>query len=186
EVVTPNPFSSGGAKWNLLAPYAAKSNGGQDPQAGLDFVKSIVEHTKAQPKSAREATELFESGEGDVLLSYESEAKIAEQGGAEIEHVVPPTTFRIETPFAVISTSKNRAAAEAFRDFLYSEEGQKLWAQAGFRPVVPDVLSQFSADFPTPQKVYSIADLGGWSSVNVQLFDPEAGTVAKIYDEVTQ
>jgi sulfate transport system substrate-binding protein len=189
EVVTPNPFSSGGARWNLLAPYALKSNGGQDPQAGLDFVKEIVEHTKAQPKSAREATELFESGEGDVLLSHESEATIASKANSDIEIVIPPTTFKIETPFAIVTKGQDeahQAAAEAFRDFLYSEAGQKLWAQTGFRPVVDSVTSEFSSSFPSPEKLYTIGDLGGWSTVNVDLFDPEKGTIAKIYDDVTQ
>ncbi|HUR74498.1 MAG TPA: sulfate ABC transporter substrate-binding protein [Sporichthya sp.] len=189
EVVTPNPFSSGGAKWNLLAPYALKSNGGQDTQAGLDFVTQVVQHTKAQPKSAREATELFESGQGDVLLSYESEATIASKTNSDIELVVPPTTFKIETPLAIVTKGQDaahKAAAEAFRDFLYSEAGQKLWAETGFRPVLDSVTTQFASSFPTPEKVYSITDLGGWSSVNVQLFDPKDGTVAKIYDKVNQ
>jgi sulfate transport system substrate-binding protein len=189
EVVTPNPFSSGSAKWNLLAPYAYKSDGGQDPQAGLDFVKQIVQHTKAQPKSGREATELFEGGEGDVLLSYESEAKNTEKTSSDVEHIVPPTTFEIDTPFAIVTKGEDdahKAAAEAFRDFVFSEAGQRIWAQNGFRPVLDSVASEFSSDFPTPQKLYTINDLGGWSSVNTQLFDPDNGTVAKIYDDVTQ
>jgi sulfate transport system substrate-binding protein len=189
EVVTPSVLSSGGAKWNLLAPYALKSNGGADSQAGLDFVQNILQHTKAQPKSAREATELFENGQGDVLISYESEASIAAKANSGIELVVPPTTFKIETPFAVVNKDQDdahRAAAAAFRDFLYSEAGQKLWAQAGFRPVLDSVASEFSSTFPTPQKLYSIADLGGWSKVNTDLFDATNGAVTKIYNGLTQ
>jgi sulfate transport system substrate-binding protein len=186
EVVTPSVLSSGGAKWNLLAPYALKSDGGQDPQAGRAFVKEILSHTKAQPKSAREATELFENGEGDVLISYESEATIASKANSDIELVVPPKTFKIETPLAVLSNSKNKAAVEAFRDFLYSDAAQKLWAQTGFRPVVDSVASEFSSSFPTPEKLYTIADLGGWSKVNADLFDAEHGTIIKLYDELTQ
>lgn len=184
EVVTPSVLSSGGAKWNLLAPYALKSNGGADEQAGLDFVQEILDNTEAQPKSAREATELFENGQGDVLLSYESEASIAAKANDEIELVVPPTTFKIETPVAVISNSENKAAAEAFRDFLYSEEAQKIWAEAGFRPVVDSVLSAYDDKYPAPEKLYSIADLGGWSEVNTDLFDAEDGAIIKLYDEI--
>jgi sulfate transport system substrate-binding protein len=184
EVVTPSVLSSGGAKWNLLAPYALKSNGGEDEQAGLDFVQEILEHTKAQPKSAREATELFENGQGDVLLSYESEASIAAKANDDIELVVPPTTFKIETPLAVISNSENKAAAEAFRDFLYSDEAQKIWAEAGFRPVVDSVASAFADKFKAPEKLYSITDLGGWSEVNTELFDAEDGAIIKLYDEI--
>lgn len=185
EVVTPSVLSSGGAKWNLLAPYALKSNGGEDEQAGLDFVQDILENTKAQPKSAREATELFENGQGDVLLSYESEASIAAKSNDEIELVVPPTTFRIDTPFAVISNGENKEAAEAFRDFLYSDEAQKIWAEAGFRPVVESVASAFEDKFPEPEKLYSIDDLGGWSDVNTELFDAEDGKIIKLYDEIS-
>jgi sulfate/thiosulfate-binding protein len=186
EVVTPSVLSSGGAKWNLLAPYALKSNGGEDVEAGLDFVEEILGQTKAQPKSAREATELFENGQGDVLISYESEALIGEKTNDDIEHVVPATTFKIETPLAVISSSKNRAAAEAFRDFLYSDEAQKIWAEAGFRPVVDTVAEEFADTYEEPAKLYSIADLGGWSKVNTELFDAEDGAIIKLYDDIAQ
>ena len=99
EVVTPNPFSSGAAKWNLLAPYAAKSDGGKDEQAGLDFLGELIrDHVKVQPKSGREATETFLQGTGDVLLSYENEALFIERQGEKVEHVTPPDTFKIENP----------------------------------------------------------------------------------------
>ena len=139
EVVTPNPFSSGSAKWNLLAPYAEKSNGGQDPKAGLDYLSKLIgDHIKVQPKSGREATETFLQGTGDVLLSYENEALFAERNGEDVEHTNPATTFKIENPVAVLNTSKNPEKAKAFVDFLYTPEGQKAWAEAGFRPVDAD------------------------------------------------
>ena len=186
EVVTPNPFSSGSAKWNLLAPYAEKSNGGQDPQAGLAYLEKLIgEHVKVQPKSGREATETFLQGTGDVLLSYENEALFAERNGEEVEHHTPDTTFKIENPVAVLNTSKNKEKAQAFVDFLYTEEGQTKWAEAGFRPVDEAVAQKFAADFPAPGKLWTIADLGGWSKVNDELFEPDTGSVAKIYDEAT-
>ncbi|WP_227980608.1 sulfate ABC transporter substrate-binding protein [Nocardia spumae] len=188
EVVTPNPFSSGSAKWNLLAPYAAESNGGQNPQAGLDYLGKLIskEHIKVQPKSGREATETFLQGTGDVLLSYENEAIFSERSGDPIEHVIPPTTFKIENPVAVTKNAKNPTTAVAFKDFLYSQAGQQAWAAAGFRPVDPQVAEQYSKDFPKPQKLWTIADLGGWKAVDKGLFTPETGSVAVLYDKATK
>jgi sulfate/thiosulfate-binding protein len=186
EVVTPNPFSSGSAKWNLLAPYAEKSNGGQDPKAGLAFLSKLIgDHIEVQPKSGREATETFLQGTGDVLLSYENEALFAERNGEDVEHDTPATTFKIENPVAVVNTSKNKEKAQAFVDFLYTPAGQRAWAEAGFRPVDPAVAQEFASDFPEPEKLYTIDDLGGWSKVNDELFEPETGSVAKIYDAAT-
>lgn len=187
EVVTPNPFSSGSAKWNLLAPYAAKSDGGKNPEAGLAYLKRLIgEHVKVQPKSGREATETFLQGTGDVLLSYENEAIFAERNGDPVEHINPPITFKIENPVAVLKTSKNAEKAKAFRDFLFTTEGQRLWAKAGFRPVDPAVFEEFAKDFPAPSKLWTIDDLGGWSKVNAELFEEGTGSIAVIYDEATQ
>ncbi|WP_406830104.1 sulfate ABC transporter substrate-binding protein [Pedococcus sp. KACC 23699] len=186
EVVTPNPFSSGSAKWNLLAPYAAKSDGGKNPAAGLAYISKLVgDHVKVQPKSGREATETFLQGTGDVLLSYENEALFAERSGDPVQHVTPPTTFKIENPTAVIKTSTNLAKAKAFNDFLFTPPAQKLWAQAGFRPVDPTVAKEFAADFPAPQKLWTIDDLGGWKTVDGTLFKKETGSIALIYDKAT-
>ena len=186
EVITPNPFSSGSAKWNLLAPYAEKSEGGKNPKAGLAYLgKLIGDHVKVQPKSGREATETFLQGTGDVLLSYENEALFIERGGEDVEHVTPPVTFKIENPVAVTKNAKSPAEAKAFVDFLYTPVAQKGLAQAGFRPVDATVAEEFASDFPTPGTLFTIADLGGWSKVNDELFDPDKGTVAKIYDEAT-
>ncbi|MEH3054044.1 MAG: sulfate ABC transporter substrate-binding protein [Patulibacter minatonensis] len=186
EVVTPNPFSSGSAKWNLLAPYAVKSDGGKDPAAGIAYIKKLVgEHVKSQPKSGREATETFLQGTGDALLTYENEALFIERDGEKVEHVTPPGTFKIENPVAVTKTTKHAGAANAFKDFLYSDEGQTLWAQAGFRPVNEAILAKFAKDFPAPQKLWTIADLGGWADVDAKLFDADNGSIAKVYDEAT-
>ncbi len=186
EVVTPSPLSSGSAKWNLLAPYAAKSNGGKDAQAGLDFVtKLVTEHVKTRPGSGREATDVFLQGTGDVLISYENEAINVERQGKPVEHVNPPQTFRIENPVAVVTSSNHQDKATALKNFLYTPEGQKLWAEAGFRPVDPAVAADFAKDFPAPQKLWTIADLGGWGEVDPALFDKENGTITKIYKQAT-
>jgi sulfate/thiosulfate transport system substrate-binding protein len=185
EVVTPNPFSSGSAKWNLLAPYALKSEGGKNPQAGLDYLTDLISHVKTQPKSGREATELFLQGTGDVLLSYENEAIFAERSGEDVEHHNPPTTFLIQNPFAILNTSEHPQEAQAFKEFLYSTEGQRAWGEAGFRPVDEAVAKEFASQHPDPDKLYTVADLGGWDKVNAELFEPETGSVAKIYDSAT-
>ena len=186
EVVSPSPLSSGSAKWNLLAPYAAKSNGGKDPQGGLDFINKLVsEHIKTRPGSGREATDVFLQGSGDVLISYENEAINTERQGKPVEHVTPPQTFKIDNPVAVVTTSAHLQQATALKNFLFTRDGQKLWAQAGFRPVDPGVAADFSTDFPTPQKLWTIDDLGGWSTVDPSLFDKDNGTITKIYKQAT-
>ncbi|MFT4218497.1 MAG: sulfate ABC transporter substrate-binding protein [Micropruina sp.] len=186
EVVTPNPFSSGSAKWNLLAPYATKSEGGKNADAGLAYISKLVgDHIKVQPKSGREATETFLQGTGDVLLSYENEALFIESEGDPVEHVTPPSTFKIENPVAVLKNSQNLAAATAFRDYLYTPEAQRLWAAAGFRPVDADVAKEVAAQFPDPEKLWTIDDLGGWPAVDKELFATKTGTIAVIYDKAT-
>src|SRR6201990_808431 len=184
EVVSPSPLSSGSAKWNLLAPYAAKSDGGKNPQAGLDFVNKLVtEHIKTRPGSGREATDLFLQGTGDVLISYENEAINTERQGKPVEHINPPQTFKIENPVAVVTSSAHLDKATALKNYLFTKEGQKIWAQAGFRPVDPSVAADFSTDFPTPQKLWTIDDLGGWSAVDPALFDKDNGSITKIYKQ---
>ncbi|HEX3546944.1 MAG TPA: sulfate ABC transporter substrate-binding protein [Mycobacterium sp.] len=186
EVVTPSPLSSGSAKWNLLAPYAAKSNGGKDQQAGLDFINTLVtQHVKTRPGSGREATDVFLQGTGDVLISYENEAINVERQGKPVEHINPPQTFKIENPVAVVTSTTHLDQATALKNFLYTKEGQKIWAQAGFRPVDPSVAADFSTDFPTPQRLWTIADLGGWSAVDPALFDKDNGSITKIYKQAT-
>ena len=186
EVVTPSPLSSGSAKWNLLAPYAAKSNGGHDQQAGLGFINQLVtQHVKTRPGSGRDATDLFLQGTGDVLISYENEAINVERQGKPVEHINPPQTFRIDNPVAVVTSTAHLDQATALKNFLYTQEGQKIWAQAGFRPVDPSVAADFSTDFPTPQKLWTIADLGGWSAVDPALFDKDNGSITKIYKQAT-
>ncbi|RMI32899.1 sulfate ABC transporter substrate-binding protein [Nocardia stercoris] len=188
QVVTPNPFSSGSAKWNLLAPYAAKSDGGKNPQAGLDYLSKLItkDHITVQPKSGREATDTFLQGTGDVLISYENEALFSERKGDAIEHFLPPTTFKIENPVAVTKNAKNPGKATAFRDFLYTPAGQKAFAQAGFRPVDPKTAADFTKDFPAPQQQWTIADLGGWKKVDKDLFTPGSGSIAQLYDAATK
>jgi sulfate/thiosulfate transport system substrate-binding protein len=186
EVVTPSPLSSGSAKWNLLAPYAAKSDGGRDADAGIDFITKLVdEHIKLRPGSGRIATDVFVEGSGDVLISYENEAIAAERQGKPVEHVNPAETFKIENPLAVMETSTHEDVARTFNNFQYTASAQKLWAQAGFRPVDPAVAAAFRDRYPVPVKLWTIADLGGWSTVDPQLFDKQTGMITRIYKRAT-
>ncbi len=187
EVVTPNPFSSGSAKWNLLAPYAVASRGGADPAAGLAFVSALVrDHVRLQPKSGREATEAFLHGSGDALLSYENEALFLERAGEPVEHVTPAETFRIDNPVAVLAGSAHRATAQAFVDYLSTAPAQTLLAEAGFRPVDPTVAARFAARFPAPARLWTVADLGGWPHIDAGLFAADTGVIARVYDRATQ
>ena len=186
EVITPSPLSSGSAKWNLLAPYAVKSEGGTNGQAGIDFIhKLVTDHVKLRPGSGREATDVFVQGSGDVLISYENEAIATERAGKPVEHVIPPQTFKIENPLAVVNASQHLDAAVAFKNFQYTAAAQKVWAQAGFRPVDPAVAADFRDQYPAPAKLWTIADLGGWGTADPQLFDKNTGSITKIYTQVT-
>ncbi|MFD0926461.1 sulfate ABC transporter substrate-binding protein [Williamsia deligens] len=185
QVITPDPRSSGSAKWNLLAPYAAASNGGANKQAGIDFVtKLVTDHVKARPGSGRDASDLFLQGAGDVLISYENEAINLQRQGKDIEFIDPPTTFKIENPVAVVKGS-NETQAKAFVDYVTSPAGQKLWAEAGFRPVDTTVASQTAGDFPSLGKVWTISDLGGWTTVDKELFDKQNGLLTQVYAKAT-
>ena len=186
EVVTPSPLSSGSAKWNLLAPWAVKSDGGKNQQSGLDYITRLVtDHIQTRPGSSREATDVFLQGTGDVLISYENEAINIERQGKQVEHINPAQTFKIENPVAVVSTGTHTDKAGALKNFLFTPEGQKIWAQAGFRPVDPAVAADFTADFPVPQKLWTIDDLGGWKTVDSALFDKENGAITVIYKKAT-
>lgn len=186
EVVSPSPLSSGSAKWNLLAPYAAKSNGGQDPQAGLAFVDELVsKHFKLRPASGREASDVFLEGSGDVLLSYENEALDIERQGKPVEHVIPSETFKIENPLAVVNSSAHLDTATAFKNYQFTPDAQRLWAKAGFRPTDPAIAEEFKDSFPVPEHLWTIADLGGWKDIDSTLFDKENGSITKIYLKAT-
>ncbi|ATA28940.1 sulfate and thiosulfate binding protein CysP [Mycobacterium lepraemurium] len=186
EVITPSPLSSGSAKWNLLAPYAVKSEGGAHGDAGVDFIRKLVtEHVKLRPGSGREATDVFVQGSGDVLINYENEAIATERAGKPVEHLNLAQTFKIDNPVAVVNTSPYLQAAVAFKNFQYTAAAQKVWAQAGFRPVDPAVAADFRDQYPVPETLWTIADLGGWSAADSQLFDKNTGSITKIYTQAT-
>jgi sulfate/thiosulfate transport system substrate-binding protein len=176
DVITPNPLSSGGARWNVMALYGSQLHQGRSEQQALDAVRAVLEKTIVQPGSARDALAAFTQGEGDVLLAYENEAIKAEEEGEDIAYVVPPSTIRIETPIAV--TRDAPASARAFLDFIWSDEGQQIWSDNGYRPVDQALLDE--QKFPVPQDLFDIDEFGGWEKVTDEFFDEESGKVAAI------
>lgn len=187
EVVVPNPTITGSGKWSLLAAYAAASHGNQDPAAGLAFVDSLVlEHVKAAPANGIQATNAFTQGTGDVLITSESNAIDAQRKGEKIDYITPPQTLKVDNVVAVTSGGPHVDAATKLRDYVYTAGAQRLWARAGFRPVDPTVAAEFATQFPAPQKLWTIADLGGWRQIDPRLFDSENGSITKIFNQAVQ
>jgi sulfate/thiosulfate transport system substrate-binding protein len=181
EVITPNPFTSGSARWNIMAIYGSAIEEGASPEEGLEAVSQVIAKTTAQPGSGRDAFSAFSQGEGNVLLTYENEAIKAEKEGEDVEYVIPPYTLQIETPIAV-TTEAPEPQAEDFLKFLWSDEGQELWAENGYRPVNPKLVDP--KEFPEPEKaLFKIGKFGGWGKVKDEFFDEEEGSVAKIEEE---
>jgi sulfate/thiosulfate transport system substrate-binding protein len=178
EVLTPNPFTSGGARWNVMAGYAAKSNGGKDEQAGKDYLMSLFKNVVVQDDSARKSLQTFSGGKGDVLLGYENEAIFAQQKGEQIDYVVPDQTILIENPAAVTKDSKNPDTANAFLAFVYTPEAQEIFVKNGYRPVVQGVPG--ADKFPKPTSLYTIKEFGGWTEVQKKFFDPKGSIMADV------
>jgi sulfate/thiosulfate-binding protein len=181
EVIEPNPFTSGGARWNIMAAYGAQLKAGKTPQQAADYLLELFRHVPVQDKSAREALQTFIGGKGDVMLAYENEAINAQQKDQPVDYVVPDSTILIENPIAVAAKSRNPTAAKAFVDYLRSEPAQRIYAEKGYRPV--DAAAA-AADFPRPAGLFTIDDLGGWPEVSRRFFDKEAGIVAGIERQV--
>jgi sulfate transport system substrate-binding protein len=179
EVITANPFTSGGARWNVMAAYgqAVKAPGGSD-QAGRDYLTALFKNVPVQDDSARKSLQTFTSGKGDVLLAYENEAIFAQQKGQAIDYVTPDSTILIENPAAVTANSKSPEQAKAFLDYLHGTEAQTIFAEAGYRPVLPGVKSPYP--FPKPAALFTIADFGGWADVSKTFFDPAGSVMADV------
>ena len=184
KIVTPDPATSGSAKWNILAAYEhVLLNGGTDDQA-QSYLTSFFKNVVVRASSGSVATTQFTSGTGDVLISYEDEAIDARAAGQDIDYVVPAQSFLIENP--ATTTIGASASASNFLSFVQSTAGQTIFAQTGFRPVVTGITpgpvkgaNDPNNPFPNPQKIATIADLGGWSAVNTKFFSA-TGVVTKI------
>src|SRR5918992_1519947 len=178
EVITPNPFTSGGAKWNLMAAYGSQTAHGRSPEEALEFLHQVLANTPVQDKSAREALQTFAGGKGDVLLAYENEAITAQRAGIELDYVIPDQTILIQNPAAVVTESENPEKAQAFLDWLVTPEAQEIYASKGYRSVLPELVDEKT--YPAPDELFKIDEFGGWSKVNDEFFDPEKGSVAEI------
>jgi sulfate/thiosulfate transport system substrate-binding protein len=179
EVITPNPFTSGGAKWNIMAAYGAQLEQGKSEAEALDYLKKLFEQVPVLDKSAREALQTFAAGKGDVLLAYENEAITAQQKGEELDYVTPGETILIENPVAAVNKTKDRKTVDAFIEFLRGDEAQKIFAEKGYRSVNPALVDK--KRYPTPPALFEIGKFGGWSKVNDEFFEPRGGKIAEIF-----
>ena len=179
-MIEPNPFTSGGAQWNVMAAYGAQLKQGKTHEQAVEYLRELFTHVSVQDKSARESLQTFTGGKGDVLLAYENEAILAQEKGEDLDYVVPDETILIENPVAVTKDAPEQAAA--FLDYIRSEEAQRVFGKAGYRPVNKDVAGEF--EYPLPPKLFTIDDLGGWAEVSEQFFDREDGIMADIQREV--
>jgi sulfate/thiosulfate transport system substrate-binding protein len=182
EVITPNPFTSGGARWNVMAAYGAQIQQGKSPEQAVAYLEQLFRNVPVQDKSAREALQTFVGGKGDVMVAYENEAITAQQKQQPVDYVVPDQTILIENPIAVTTKSKHPEKAKAFLDYLLSADAQQVFVDKGYRPVNEQVAA--SAKFPTPSGLFTIAELGGWTEVTKKFFDKNAGIMADIEQKI--
>jgi len=185
KLITPNPASSGSARWNILAAYQQViASGGSEADAKA-YLTKLFNNVVALPGSGRDATNAFLEGSGNVLISYENEAILARQSGEDFDYIVPNATLKIENPGAVLKDADPKA--KAYLDFVLNTAGQEEFVKKGFRPVVKDTpvstvegANDPTKPFPVPSKLFTIADLGGWDAVNTKFFEENTGIVPQI------
>ena len=188
QVITPNPKTSGGARWSFLAAwaYALKAPGGNADKAKA-FIAALYHHVPVLDTGARGSTTTFaQRGIGDVLLSWENEAHLAlkEQGGEQFQIVYPPASILAEPPVSVVDKNidrhKTRAVAEAYLSFLYTKQAQEIEAANFYRPRDPAVLAAHAADFPKIT-LYNFAEtFGDWQKAQTTYF-ADKGVFDQIY-----
>jgi len=175
QVITANPKTSGGARWNFMALWGSKVQAGEDETTALDFTTKVFNNVPVLPKDAREATDVFYTrGQGDVLINYENEVLLAAQKGEEQPFVIPDVNISIDNPIAVVDANVDkkgtREVAEAFVEFLFTPEAQREFAKVGFRPVEPSVAEEFADTYPKVKTLFTVADMGGWDAVQEKFF----------------
>jgi sulfate/thiosulfate transport system substrate-binding protein len=182
QVLTPNPFSSGSAKWNILAAYGAQRRLGKTDKQATAYVQQLFKHVVSQDTSGRNATNTFLGGKGDVLITYESEALNARLNGQDLQYVIPRQSMLIELPIAVLKNSSNKDVANRFIQYVKTPAAQELFAQYGFRPVSPTVAKKYTAKFPARPGIFKIDDkiIGGWRHADDVWFDPNKGRMVAI------
>jgi sulfate/thiosulfate-binding protein len=185
KVITPNPASSGSAKWNILAAWAhVTGQGGSDADAKA-FVTKVLGNAVALPGSGNDALASFVAGNGDVLLAYENDSIAARAAGDDVDYIVPDDTLLIQNPVAL--TKDASSAASDFLKFQLSTAGQTDYAKAGFRPVIQGInvdvpgANDPSNPVPAVKKQYTIdKNFGGWEKANTEFFDEKTGIITKI------
>jgi sulfate/thiosulfate transport system substrate-binding protein len=182
QVLTPNPFSSGSAKWNILAAYGAQRRLGKTDKQATAYVQQLFKHVISQDTSGRNATNTFLGGKGDVLITYESEALNARLNGQDIQYVIPRQSMLIELPIAVLKNSSNKDLANKFIQYVKQPAAQDLFAQYGFRPVNPAVAKKYASKFPARPGIFKVDDkiIGGWRHADDVWFDPNKGRMVGI------
>ena len=171
-IVTPNPQSSGAAKWNVLALYGAQRRLGKTDKQAIAFVRKVFENVVSLDTSGRNATNTFLAGKGDVFITYENEARLA-----KLQYVIPRQTLLIEAPIAVLKDSENMDTAKTFVRYAKSPQAQRIFAQYGFRPLLESVYEEFEKQYPRRPGVFKVDDryIGGWTAANRKWFDPDRG-----------
>ena len=180
QILTPNPKTSGGAMWNILALYGAAKRGfvegvpANDDAAAAEFLTSVFKNVTVMDKGARESITNFEKGVGDVAITYENEVLVGKQGGQDYEMVIPRSTILIENPIAVVDSYAEkhgtREAADAFVAFLLSKEAQEIFAQFGLRSVDPEVANATADQYPPVTDLFTIEEFGGWTEATPKYF----------------
>jgi sulfate/thiosulfate transport system substrate-binding protein len=178
QVITPNPFTSGGARWNIMAAYGAELKEGKTPAQAQQYLSTLFHHVPVQDDKASAALQTFMGGKGDVLLAYEQDALLAQRSGEKLDIVYPPQTILIQTPLAV--TTSASPAAKAFAKWMWTAQAQTILGQTGYRPVVPSVAAKFASTYPSTSQIFTIDDVGGWDQVMTKFFDPTNSIMQKV------
>jgi sulfate transport system substrate-binding protein len=193
EVLTPNPKTSGGAMWNVLALYGAAKRGhvegvpAENDEAAQEFLLSILRNVTVMDKGARESITNFEKGIGDVAITYENEVLVGQQAGINYELVLPKSTIRIDNPIAVVDTYVDKhgthEVAEAFVNFLFTQEAQEIFAKHGLRSPDPAVAEATADTYPPIEDLFTIEYFGGWKEATPTFFG-EQGIFYQVFEQV--
>jgi sulfate transport system substrate-binding protein len=175
SVVTANPKTSGGARWNYMALWGNVTQTGGTEKQAQDFVTKVYSNARVLPRDAREATDaFFVQKQGDALINYENEVILAQQQGQNLPYLVPDINISIDSPIAVVDSYVDqrgtREVAEAFVQFLFTPQAQREFAKAGFRPVIPEIAAEFADTYPQISTLFTIQNFGGWNQVTPQFF----------------
>jgi len=172
KIVTPDPISSGSARWNLLAAYESQIDQGSTAAQANTYINALIKNVVSEPSSGSKALSAFIAGTGNVLLAYESDALNAFVTGQKLQIVQPAQNLLIQNPAALTTTGTSNPAAVAFYDFLFSKAGQEIWLQQHFRPTLASLAAVSKTTFYTPVKLNTVTALGGWAKITPKFFAP--------------